>query len=91
MADPPAAGTTDPTVIAIDFTRQVVDRQTMRWALQKLTGTRTRDSAASLLRRMEPSGTARAMGVKTGTVKHYAADGLSKLYQAHTGTNSAAT
>lgn len=77
--DPPAAITADPTVISVDFTQQVVDWETMRWALQQLL---ERQREAVLLRYYvgcNLAETAMIMEIKTGTVKRYAADGLRKL------------
>jgi RNA polymerase sigma factor (sigma-70 family) len=89
MADP-SQGTADPAVVvAVDFVQQVVDRETMRWALQQLAD---RERETVLLRYYAGCTlleTARVMGVGTGTVKRYASDGLSKLYQALNGGNSA--
>jgi RNA polymerase sigma factor (sigma-70 family) len=89
MGDPTAAGNANLAVIAIDFAQQVVDRQTMRWALQKLT---QREREAVLLRYYggySLAEAARIMGVTTGTVKGYAARGLEKLYRALGGGDSA--
>jgi RNA polymerase sigma-70 factor, ECF subfamily len=89
MGDLSAAVTADPAVIAVDFAQQVVDRQTMRWALQRLT---EREREAVLLRYYvgySLAETARIMGVTTGTVKGYAAVGLKKLYRALGGGDSA--
>jgi RNA polymerase sigma factor (sigma-70 family) len=83
-------GAVDPAIISVDFTQQVVDRETMRWALQKLT---VREREAVLLRYYvgcNLAETATVMGVKTGTVKGHAAKGLKKLYRVLNGGNSAA-
>ena len=74
-------------VITVDLAQQVVDRQTMRWALQKLT---VREREAVLLRYYvgcDVAETALIMGIKGGTVKRYASDGLGKLNRALTGRN----
>jgi RNA polymerase sigma-70 factor (ECF subfamily) len=90
MGDSAENALVDPSVIAVDFTQQVVDRQTVRWALQKLTA---REREAVLLRYYvgwSLAETAKVMSVRTGTVKRYAAEGLDKLYRALTGGSSAA-
>jgi len=79
LSDPTAAITVDPAVISVDFTQQVVDWETMRWALQQLL---ERHREAVLLRYYigcNLAETAMIMGVETGTVKRYASDGLKKL------------
>jgi RNA polymerase sigma factor (sigma-70 family) len=86
MGDPPAPVTAELAVITTDFTSQVVDREMMRWALQKLT---ERERAAVLLRYYvgyNVAETATIMDIKTGTVKRYAVDGLGKLNRALTGS-----
>ena len=90
MGDPAAAITNDPAIISVDFTQQVVDWETMRWALPTLT---EREREAVLLRYFvgcNLAETAMIMEIKTGTVKRYAANGVKKLYRALTGTNPAA-
>ncbi len=90
MSDSAGAVTADTAVISVDFSQQVVDRETMRWALQKLT---EREREAVLLRYYvgyDVAETAKVMGIRTGTVKRYAVDGLNKLYRALTGGNPAA-
>ena len=90
MGDSAGAVTADTAVIGIDFSQQVVDRETMRWALQKLT---EREREAVLLRYYvgcNVAETAKVMSIRTGTVKRYASDGLNKLYRALTGGNPAA-
>jgi RNA polymerase sigma-70 factor (ECF subfamily) len=90
MDDRTAAVNADRAVIAVDFAQQVVDRLTMRWALQKLP---EREREAVLLRYYvgySLAEAARIMGVTTGTVKGYAAVGLKKLCRALSGGNFAA-
>ncbi|HET9970381.1 MAG TPA: RNA polymerase sigma factor [Streptosporangiaceae bacterium] len=87
--DPAALANTAPAVIAVDFAQQIVDRQTMRWALQKLS---EREREAVLLRYYigySLAETAQIMGVTTGTVKGHAAAGLKKLGRALGGGDSA--
>ena len=81
MGDTAEAKTADSAVISVDFSQQVVDRETMRWALQELT---ERERETVLLRYYvgySIAETAKVMGIRTGTVKRYAADGLRKLYR----------
>jgi RNA polymerase sigma-70 factor, ECF subfamily len=91
MGDRPAVMAEGSAVITADFEQQVVDRQamleSMRRALQKLT---VRERAAVLLRYYvgcDVAETALIMGIKEGTVKRYASDGLHKLNRALTGRN----
>jgi RNA polymerase sigma factor (sigma-70 family) len=91
VGDSPVALTSGSAVIAVDFTQQVVDRETMNWALGKLTA---REREAVLLRYdvgCDVAETAMIMGISTGTVKRYTADGLDKLYRALTGGSPNAT
>jgi RNA polymerase sigma-70 factor, ECF subfamily len=79
-----------PAVIGVDFAQQVVDRETMRWALQELT---ERERETVLLRYYvgyDIAETAEVMGIRPGTVKRYAVNGLRKLYRTLTGGQSAA-
>jgi RNA polymerase sigma-70 factor (ECF subfamily) len=86
MSDTAGAPTADSAVIGVDFSQQAVDRETMRWALQELT---ERERETVLLRYYagyDVAETAEVMGVRPGTVKRYAADGLRKLNRVLTGS-----
>jgi RNA polymerase sigma factor (sigma-70 family) len=77
--DPPAAITVDQAVIGVDFTQQVVDWETMRWALKQIP---EREREAVLLRHYlgyNLAETAVIMKVRRGTVKGYAGVGLKRL------------
>jgi RNA polymerase sigma factor (sigma-70 family) len=90
LGDTPTAAAAGPGVITMDFAQQVVERETMRWALQKLT---VREREAVLFRHVvgcDLAETAAAMEISTGTVKRYTSDGLKKLHSALNGGKSSA-